>query len=161
MDSNLEEVRNLRELKKQLFSLYWERFGTFYLHAMPHPDLKIGNRGLVGEEAESGIVLVIGPRAARDIRLEEEFVYAELQFGYAWEHVYIPWDGIFRFFDKSQQTVSQMKIYLAKIPASGSGTQEIKTDEEPPVSVSGELQSKNKKRKSNVIQVDFGSKTKK
>ncbi|PJZ24907.1 stringent starvation protein B [Leptospira hartskeerlii] len=159
MDSpNLEDIQTLREFKKQLFSVYWERFGTFYVHVMPHPDLKIGKRGLVGEEPESGIILVIGPRAARDIKIEEEWVYAELQFGYTWEQVFLPWDGIFRYFDKSQQTVTQMRIYLGK-PEQTSKKEEVspaETKEEVSDSESG-----SSKRKDNVIQVDFGSKTKK
>lgn len=159
MDSpNLEDIQTLREFKKQLFSVYWERFGTFYVHVMPHPDLKIGKRGLVGEEPESGIILVIGPRAARDIKIEEEWVYAELQFGYTWEQVFLPWDGIFRYFDKSQQTVTQMRIYLGKpdLPPKKEETSPAETKEEV-----SDLGSGSSKRKDNVIQVDFGSKTKK
>ncbi len=159
-NTNLEDLQLLREFKKQLFSVYWERFGTFYVHAMPHSDLKIGKRGLVGEEPESGIILVIGPRAARDIRIEEEWVYAELQFGYTWEQVYIPWDGIFRYFDKSQQTVTQMRIFLGKVDSPSKKTTEPAQE---PAGDESDLESKpkGKKRKDNVIQVDFGSKTKK
>ncbi|MFB5651362.1 ClpXP protease specificity-enhancing factor SspB [Leptospira wolffii] len=159
-NTNQEDLQALREFKKQLFTVYWERFGTFYVHAMPHPDLKIGKRGLVGEEPESGIILVIGPRAARDIRIEEQWVYSELQFGYTWEQVFIPWDSVFRYFDKSQQTVTQMRIYLGKTeePAPKS-----ESPEETPDSAEADSDSKAKgtKRKDNVIQVDFGSKTKK
>ncbi|TGK01850.1 stringent starvation protein B [Leptospira langatensis] len=157
---NLEDIQALREFKKQLFSVYWERFGTFYVHAMPHPDLKIGKRGLVGEEPESGIILVIGPRAARDIRIEEEWVYAELQFGYTWEEVFLPWDSIFRYFDKSQQTVTQMRIFLGKVEVPSSKPEAPKEEITDEASRS-ETSSKSKKRKDNVIQVDFGSKSKK
>lgn len=162
MDHNPEDITVLRDFKKQLFSLYWERFGTFYLHAMPHPDLKIGKRGLIGDESESGIILVIGPRAARDIRIEQDWAYAELQFGYTWEQVFIPWDAVFRYFDKSQQTVSQMRIFLGKLQSSaGTGPEFAETDSLPS---SGEFvtesKAKGKKRKDNVIEVDFGSKTK-
>lgn len=159
-NTNLEDLQALREFKKQLFSVYWERFGTFYVHAMPHPDLKIGKRGLIGEEPESGIILVIGPRAARDIRIEEKWVYSELQFGYTWEQVFIPWDSVFRYFDKSQQTVTQMRIYLGKAEE----PEEKKEPEKPefaPEDSESASKDKGKKRKDNVIQVDFGSKTKK
>ncbi|PJZ48808.1 ClpXP protease specificity-enhancing factor SspB [Leptospira saintgironsiae] len=159
MDSpNLEDIQTLREFKKQLFSVYWERFGTFYVHVMPHPDLKIGKRGLVGEEPESGIILVIGPRAARDIKIEEEWVYAELQFGYTWEEVFLPWDGIFRYFDKSQQTVTQMRIYLGKPDVLPKKEEPSSAETKEEVS---DPESGSSKRKDNVIQVDFGSKTKK
>ncbi|TGK20026.1 stringent starvation protein B [Leptospira fluminis] len=164
MDHNPEDSAVLREFKKQLFSLYWERFGTFYLHAMPHPDLKIGKRGLIGDEPESGIILVIGPRATRDIRIEEDWVYAELQFGYTWEQVFIPWDSVFRYFDKSQQTVSQMRIFLGKLEdrrSAEDGQSSGTTSSELPQEEVSESKSKGKKRKDNVIEVDFGSKNKK
>ncbi|EPG72594.1 putative stringent starvation protein B [Leptospira fainei serovar Hurstbridge str. BUT 6] len=163
MDHNPEDITVLREFKKQLFSLYWERFGTFYLHAMPHPDLKIGKRGLIGDEPESGIILVIGPRAARDIRIEQDWAYAELQFGYTWEQVFIPWDAVFRYFDKSQQTVSQMRIFLGKLQSPIESDSDSAENDSSLSSgeVATESKGRGKRRKDNVIEVDFGGKNKK
>ncbi len=86
----LEELKNIRSFKNDLFKLYWEKFGTFYMHVLPHPQLKIGKRGLVGDEKESGIVLVFGPKAVREVQAMELELFAELQFGYNWESVNIP-----------------------------------------------------------------------
>ncbi len=61
-----EEILTLRKFKRSLFELYWEKFGTFYLHALPHPQLVIGKRGLVGDEREVGIVLVFGSKGGSE-----------------------------------------------------------------------------------------------
>lgn len=146
-----EEILNLREFKKETFQLYWDRFGTFFLHAMPHPNLSIGNRGLLEDEKESGIVLVFGPRATRDIEYGEEYLYADLQFGYKWESVAIPWDCVFRLYDKAQQSVSQMKIFILQLdPEKKEATESIKDKQK----------SAQKDPNSNVIQVNFGGKPK-
>ncbi|MCX7998368.1 MAG: ClpXP protease specificity-enhancing factor SspB [Leptospiraceae bacterium] len=109
---SLEELKSLREFKNRVFDLYWEKFGFFYIHAMPHPSLSIGSRGLVGKENEVGIVLAFGPTACREISLQTDYLYAELQFGYKWEKVFIPWDCIFRIFDKSHNSITQLKVIL-------------------------------------------------
>ncbi|EMJ96626.1 stringent starvation protein B [Leptospira alstonii] len=149
-----EEILALRKFKRSLFDLYWDGFGTFYVHALPHNRLVIGKRGLVGEEKETGIVLVFGPKGGvRNLDAGEEWIYAELQFGYIWEEVFIPWDCIFRYFDKTQTTLTNMKVFTTeqtevfKELSSGEKTADKKED-----STKGD--------QSNVIQVDFGSKSK-
>lgn len=106
----LEEIKNIRAFKIDVFNLYWERFGTFYMHILPHPKLEIGKRGLVGEEKESGIILVFGPKAVRNVHVESTELFAELQFGYNWEAVTVPWDAVFRIYDKGQSSLLQMRI---------------------------------------------------
>lgn len=107
-----EEILNLRKFKRSLFELYCEKFGTFYLHALPHPQLVIGKRGLVGDEREVGIVLVFGPKGGvKNLDPGEEWIYAELQFGYTWEEVFIPWDCILRYFDKTQTALTNMRVF--------------------------------------------------
>lgn len=153
-----EEIQNLKEFKKELFTLYWEKFGTFYTHIIPHPSLKIGKRGLVGEEKESGIVLVFGPKAVRNLEYLDNELYCQLQFGYTWEDVYIPWDAIFRIYDKGQLSLTQMHV----IPV----IQEIQTSEETHKEKKKSTHAKSKseddsnknKEKGNVIRVDFGGK---
>lgn len=143
-----EEIKNLRSFKIQIFDLFWEKFGTFYLHAIPHPNLEIGKRGLVGEEKETGIVLVFGPRAAKDIHSFEDRLYAELQFGYTWEKTTIPWDSVFRFYDKNQNSVVQMKAFVAE---------ELEKENLEESNVSEAISVED----GNIIHVDFGGKTKK
>ena len=140
-----EELEALRRFKVSLFDLYWEKFGFFYIHVLPHPELQMGSRGLVGKEKEGGVVLAFGATACKDISSEEEYLYAELQFGMKWEKLLIPWDSVYRIFDKTQNSLTQLRVlkepYFHKdLP-------------KPP--------KKNKAEKSsdsNVIQIDFSKK---
>lgn len=146
-----EEILTLRKFKRSLFDLYWDGFGTFYVHALPHNQLVIGKRGLVGEEKETGIVLVFGPKGGvRNLDAGEEWIYAELQFGYIWEEVFIPWDCIFRYFDKTQTTLTNMKVFTTE---QTEVFKELSSGEKTADSTKGD-------QSSNVIQVDFGSKSK-
>ncbi|WCL47595.1 ClpXP protease specificity-enhancing factor SspB [Leptospira sp. GIMC2001] len=157
MDGELtaEELKNIRSFKSELFNLYWERFGTFYLHVLPHPQLKIGNRGLVGEEKESGIILVFGPRAVRNVQSLETELFAELQFGYNWEAVIIPWDSVFRIYDKSQTSLVQLRM----LPPVSEDKSEAKSEskaESTKKAVKERMPSE--PNDGNVIRVDFGGK---
>lgn len=148
-----EEILTLRKFKRSLFELYWEKFGTFYLHALPHPQLVIGKRGLVGDEREVGIVLVFGSKGGvKNLDPVEEWIYAKLQFGYTWEEVFIPWDCILRYFDKTQTALTNMRVFTKE--------QEIFKE----LSSGEKTVSKKKKDEegdsSKVIQVNFGSKSK-
>ena len=145
MDENLkiEEIKTLREFKASIFDLFWEKFGTFYIHILPHPNLEIGKRGLVGNENESGIVLVFGPHAVKSISSQPEYLYAELQFGYTWEKLIVPWDCIFGIYDKNQNSVIKMKVFNENIDFSD---------------YTEEQENKKHIKDSKVIQVDFGAK---
>ena len=136
-DITPEDIRQLREFKSEIIEVYWERFGTFYLHLMPHPDLVIGKRGLVGDEKEMGIILVLGPKAVKSYTLDETFLYCELQFGYTWEKITAPWDCVFRLYDKTQNSVTQMRFFSEPF---------------------AEKKEKERIDDSNVIKVDFGGK---
>lgn len=105
-----EDIRLLRNFKSTLFNLYWEQFGFFYIHVFPHPELKMGTRGLVGKEAEAGVILAFGPNACKEVSAESDYLYAELQFGLKWEKLFIPWDSVFRIFDKAQNSLVQLRV---------------------------------------------------
>ncbi|MCB1156799.1 MAG: stringent starvation protein B [Leptospiraceae bacterium] len=140
-----EEKKYLRDFKSGVLKTYSEKFGTFYIHVIPHPNLEIGKRGLVGEEKEAGIVLVLGPQAVREIFHEQEFLYMELQFGFNWEKLIIPWDALFRVYDKSQNAITQMRVFTDELqfqPPSGKPKEEKKVES----------------KESKVIQVDFSRK---
>jgi hypothetical protein len=142
-----EEIKTLRKFKASLFDLYWDNFGFFYIHVLPHPELQMGNRGLIGKEKEAGVVLAIGPTACREIASEEDSLYAELQFGLKWEKLLIPWDCIYRIFDKTQNSLTQLRT-IKETPDMSS--------------VKSNTKSKNKSAKknseSNVIEIDFSKK---
>ncbi|MCG9875054.1 MAG: ClpXP protease specificity-enhancing factor SspB [Leptospiraceae bacterium] len=152
-----EEIKNIRSFKSDLFTLYWEKFGTFYMHVLPHPQLKIGTRGLVGEEKESGIVLVFGPRAVREVQALEKELFAELQFGYNWEKVVIPWDSVFRIYDKAQSSLVQLRILPITNESSKPGSESPNAHQEPTIKVKKEAKVLDS-NKDNVIRVDFGGK---
>jgi len=146
-----EEITTLREFKRQLFNLYWEKFGVFYIHVMPHPKLEIGKRGLINAEKESGIVLVFGDKAVKIIDSHADYIFAELQFGSTWEPTIIPWDAVFRIYDKFQNSASQLRFLqldsgLDMDPKS-SKTPEKTEHTKPDYSEEG-----------NVIRIDFGGK---
>ncbi|WP_022849704.1 ClpXP protease specificity-enhancing factor SspB [Limisalsivibrio acetivorans] len=80
--------------KKDIIDRIFEHYTKFFLHLAPHPGLVIGNRGLVGEEKERGIVLVLGEQSYRDMSVEEEFISVKMKFGGVWEQVFIPYEAI-------------------------------------------------------------------
>ncbi|XDD56249.1 stringent starvation protein B [Leptospira sp. WS4.C2] len=142
-----EEITTLREFKRDLFNLYWERFGVFYIHVMPHPKLEIGKRGLLNAEKESGIVLVFGDKAVKVLDSKPDYLFAELQFGSAWEPTMIPWDAVFRIYDKFQNSATQLRFLQVEVAPNA---EEISTKPKvtkPEVTGDG-----------NVIRVDFGGK---
>ncbi|XDD48555.1 ClpXP protease specificity-enhancing factor SspB [Leptospira sp. WS39.C2] len=147
MSQNLtqEEITTLREFKRDMFNLYWERFGVFYIHVMPHPKLEIGKRGLLNAEKESGIVLVFGDKAVKVLDSKPDYLFAELQFGSTWEPTMIPWDAVFRIYDKFQNSATQLRFLQIE---TNTNPEETKP-KTPKPEVTGD---------GNVIRVDFGGK---
>ncbi len=149
MSENLtqEEITTLREFKRDLFNLYWERFGVFYIHVMPHPKLEIGKRGLLNAEKESGIVLVFGDKAVKVLDSKADYLFAELQFGSTWEPTIIPWDAVFRIYDKFQNSATQLRFLQIETNANPDESQTKPKTQKPEITGDG-----------NVIRVDFGGK---
>ncbi|MCT8335506.1 ClpXP protease specificity-enhancing factor SspB [Leptospira sp. 85282-16] len=149
MSQNLtqEEITTLREFKRDLFNLYWERFGVFYIHVMPHPKLEIGKRGLLNAEKESGIVLVFGDKAVKVLDSKPDYLFAELQFGSAWEPTVIPWDAVFRIYDKFQNSATQLRFLQVEVAPGAEETNTKPKVAKPEITGDG-----------NVIRVDFGGK---
>ncbi|TGK83163.1 stringent starvation protein B [Leptospira noumeaensis] len=142
-----EEITTLREFKRDLFNLYWERFGVFYIHVMPHPKLEIGKRGLLNAEKESGIVLVFGDKAVKVLDSKPDYLFAELQFGSAWEPTMIPWDAVFRIYDKFQNSATQLRFLQVET------TMNVEENTPKPKLTKPEVTGDG-----NVIRVDFGGK---
>jgi len=142
-----EEITTLREFKRDLFNLYWERFGVFYIHVMPHPKLEIGKRGLLNAEKESGIVLVFGDKAVKVLDSKPDYLFAELQFGSAWEPTMIPWDAVFRIYDKFQNSATQLRFLQVEVAPNAEGVSSKPKVTKPEITGDG-----------NVIRVDFGGK---
>lgn len=147
-----EEITTLREFKRQLFNLYWEKFGVFYIHVMPHPKLEIGKRGLLNAEKESGIVLVFGDKAVKIIDSHADYIFAELQFGSTWEPTIIPWDAVFRIYDKFQNSASQLRFLQLD------GGLDLKPKESKTEKADHPNPKADYSEEGNVIRVDFGGK---
>ena len=103
----------------------------------------MGKRGLVGNEKESGVVLAFGSTAVRDISSQTDYLYAELQFGFTWEKLIIPWDAVFRIYDKSQNAITQLRVFADELDFSKS-----EANPKKPQKKKDTIQSK-------VIEVDF------
>ena len=144
-DLTPDEIKSLREFKKNLFQTYWENSITFYAHILPHPNLEIGRRGLQGDENLNGILLAFGQTATKEISSQPDYLYAELQFGHIWEKLMIPWDCIYRIYDKSQYAITQMRVILRDIESLSSKTK----------TTQNKNTTKETSSDSKVIEVDF------
>lgn len=146
-DLTLEELKALREFKMNLFQTYWENSASFYAHILPHPNLEIGKRGLQGDENLNGILLAFGQTATKEISSQPDYLYAELQFGYTWEKLIIPWDCMYRIYDKSQYAITQMRVILRDIESLSATTKSSKSKKT--------TKEKSTPTDSKVIEVDF------
>ena len=104
-----------RNYKKSLFELYWQTFGSFFVHIIPHINLKIENRGLVKDEKKNGISLIFGETSTKNLSLEKNFIKVELQFDSKWEKLSIPWDAVLAFYDKKQTSITQLATFTENL----------------------------------------------
>lgn len=101
-DKTPEDLEYNRRVKRAIFESLFEVCETFYVQAMPHSELYMGERGLVGKEKEEGVVMVFGPYSARRLNWNESGIDCDMYFG-RWQEVHIPWEAISRIFDKEGQ----------------------------------------------------------
>ncbi len=120
---------------------------------MPHPKLEIGKRGLLNAEKESGIVLVFGDKAVKVLDSQPDYLFAELQFGSTWEPTILPWDAVFRIYDKFQNSASQLRFLQVD-----SGLDEPPTKDTKKPDPAKEPNKLDYSEEGNVIRVDFGGK---
>lgn len=100
-----------KKLKKSVLDVLFQVTDTFYVHCMPDPQLIIGKRGLVDKETKDGIILVFGPYSTRHLSWDDDFIYTEMQFNNVWEYITIPFESIFRTFDKNGQILMQWTTF--------------------------------------------------
>jgi hypothetical protein len=145
----IEDLKYNKAIKKSFFEVLLEQVETFYLHCVNHSKLSIGTRGLLEKEQKEGIILVFGPYSYRKLDWDEDGIYCEMNFG-KWENIYIPYECIFRVFDKAGHFMMQfltMEIEYEK----------TEVDQRSKLNTSEELDSE----QTNVIQIDFSKKNKK
>ncbi|BAI80744.1 conserved hypothetical protein [Deferribacter desulfuricans SSM1] len=87
------------KFKKELLEKIIDNFEKFYIHIMPHKNLVIGNRGLIDQEKEKGLMLVFGPYSYKEFRWDDENIYVSMRFSGVWEYLIIPFESIVSVFD--------------------------------------------------------------
>ncbi|MFN3605417.1 MAG: hypothetical protein ACK4UJ_11980 [Leptonema sp. (in: bacteria)] len=133
-----EDIKYNKKLKKSVFEILLENSETFYIHCWNHPNLVIGSRGLTDLEKQEGMILVLGPYSYRNLNWDEDTISCEMNFA-KWESVEIPYESIFRFFDKRGQILVQFLV--------------LETEEKI-------KQKKITQEQENVIKIDFTKKNK-
>ena len=84
----------MNKLKKITINAAMEEFDKIYIHALPHPKLIVGERGLINAEKNNGIVLAIGSSSCSEFKMEDDFIFAKLRFNGIWENVFIPYEAV-------------------------------------------------------------------
>ncbi len=76
-----------------------DNYEKFFVHLMPHPQLIIGSRGLIGDETKNGIVLVFSSYSYDKLNIDSECVTVNMKFSGNWESLYIPIECISAIFN--------------------------------------------------------------
>ncbi len=84
----------MNEFKKTVITKALEEFEKIYIHALPHPKLVVGDRGLINSEKNNGIVLAIGSASCSEFSMDDDYMYAKLRFNGVWENVLIPYESV-------------------------------------------------------------------
>jgi len=84
----MEYEERLNNLKKQIFYEFLDMAGRVMVLVRYSPDVVIGNRGFIGEERESGIILVFNPKMK--FSWDEDGISTTLVFGAAPQKCFIP-----------------------------------------------------------------------
>ena len=84
----MENEERLNSLKKHIFYELLDVVGRVMVLVRHSPDVVIGNRGFVGEEKESGVILVFNPKMK--FTWDEFGISATLVFGAAPQKCFIP-----------------------------------------------------------------------
>lgn len=74
-------------------------YEKFFIHLMPHPNLIIGSRGLIGEEKKNGLVLVFSSYSYDKLSIDEDSITVNMKFSGSWESLYIPVDAVSAVFN--------------------------------------------------------------
>ncbi len=88
-----------KKIKERIITSLLDELDIIYIHALPHDELIIGKRGLVGQEVEHGIILAFGSFSSSNLSFYHNGLSASLQFAGVWEDVFIPFDAIYVIVD--------------------------------------------------------------
>lgn len=74
-------------------------YEKFFIHLMPHHNLIIGSRGLIGEEKKNGLVLVFSSYSYDKLSIDNDSITVNMKFSGSWESLYIPVDAVSAVFN--------------------------------------------------------------
>lgn len=89
----------MNSFQLNIFNEILKNYEKFYMHLMPHRDLIIGSRGLIGEEKKNGLVLVFSSYSYDKLNVAEDTISVNMKFSGSWESLYIPVDAISAIFN--------------------------------------------------------------
>ncbi|ADD68522.1 hypothetical protein Dacet_1758 [Denitrovibrio acetiphilus DSM 12809] len=89
----------MNQFRQNIFQEILKNYEKFYVHLMPHPELIIGVRGLLGDENKNGLVLVFGPHSYDKLSLESDCITVNMKFSGSWESLYIPLNAVSAIFN--------------------------------------------------------------
>jgi len=89
----------MNQFRQNIFQEILKKYEKFYVHLMPHPELIIGSRGLLGDETKNGLVLVFSPHSYDKLSLEDDCITVNMKFSGSWESLYIPLNAISAIFN--------------------------------------------------------------
>lgn len=89
------------EFKYNIILEILKKYPKIYIHVMPHENLIIGNRGLVGDENQHGILLVFGRFSYKNLGFSDDNLFVDMKFSGIWEDLSIPLESIYAIFDST------------------------------------------------------------
>lgn len=113
---------------------------------MPHPNLIIGSRGLVGDEKKNGIVLVFSSYSYDKLNIEDDSISVNMKFSGSWESIYIPIEAISAIFN---DPVKPEFMFSFKHPRKTT----VKATEQEKIAETPETDEAEAESKDNVIQL--------
>jgi len=136
----------MSKFKKQILELLFDFYDKFYMHVVPAGDIRIGERGFIGNESEHGLVLVFSASSYKNLRWDENSLYADMRFSGKWESLAIPFQSIVTVFDDpgKPEFVFKFSVYIEKEPTG-------KNDEKEQSAEKSRVKSSTGK----VVKVDF------
>ncbi len=111
------EEERINRLKKHVFYELLDLAGRVMLLVKYSPDVIIGNRGFIGEEKDSGIILVFNPKMK--FSWDEHGIAATLVFGSAPQKCFIPQSSIAAIYSPELNT-QFVTAFQEKQPAADS-----------------------------------------
>jgi len=131
----------MSKFKKQVLELLFDFYDKFYMHVVPAGDIHIGERGFLGNENEHGLVLVFSASSYKNLRWDENALYANMRFSGKWESLVIPFQSVVTVFDDPGKPdfVFKFAVETEKEPSSKNKEKEKSADKSRVKSSNGKI----------------------